>query len=168
MIRVSQWAEIRQMHIVQQVAKKEVARRLGVNIKTVRRALERCAPTVRQVSARRPSRLDPYREQIEVWLRQEPKLTAKRIRRLLIPEAGPIPGRTVRHYLAQLKGELFPREAYVHRTGLPGESLEADFGESRALIVGPGRQVEYFVASVPDSNLYRAQADAVGTGIAGL
>ena len=37
MIRVSQWAEIRQMHIVQQVAKKEVARRLGVNIKTVRR-----------------------------------------------------------------------------------------------------------------------------------
>ena len=158
MIRVSQWAEIRQMHIVQQVAKKEVARRLGVNIKTVRRALERCAPTVRQVSARRPSRLDPYREQIEVWLRQEPKLTAKRIRRLLIPEAGPIPGRTVREYVADLRDELYPREAYVHRTTLPGESMEADFGESRALIGGQVRKVKYFVATLPYSNVYWAKA----------
>jgi len=36
-IRVSQWAEIRQMHLVDEVPKKEIARRLGVNIKTVRR-----------------------------------------------------------------------------------------------------------------------------------
>ena len=50
MIRVSQWAEIRQMHIVQQVAKKEVARRLGVNIKTVRRALNRTEPLERRLS----------------------------------------------------------------------------------------------------------------------
>jgi len=157
-IRVSQWAEIRHMHIVQQVAKKEVARRLSVNVKTVRRALERREPTERQMSARRPSRLDPYREQIEGWLRQEPKLTAKRIRRLLIPEAGPIPGRTVRHYVAQLKGELFPREAYVHRSGLPGESMEADFGESWALIGGQRRKVKYFVATLPYSNVYWAKA----------
>ena len=34
-----QWAEIRHMHLGEGVAKKEVARRLGLDIKTVRRAL---------------------------------------------------------------------------------------------------------------------------------
>jgi hypothetical protein len=39
LIRVSQWAEIRQMHLVEGVAKREIARCLGLDIKTVRRAL---------------------------------------------------------------------------------------------------------------------------------
>jgi hypothetical protein len=38
-IRVSQWAEIRQMHFVEGVPKKAIARRLGVDVKTVRRVV---------------------------------------------------------------------------------------------------------------------------------
>ena len=158
MIRVSQWAEIRQMHMAQQIPKKEVARRLGVNVKTVRRALERTEPLARRESPRRERRLDPYREQIVAWLKQEPKLTAKRIRRLLLPETGPVAGRTVREYVAEVKGELFPREAYVHRTGRVAESMEADFGESWARISGRVRKVKYFVATLPYSNVYFAKS----------
>ncbi len=158
MIRVSQWAEIRHMHMVQQIPKKEIARRLGLDVKTVRRALERSEAVVRRRSPRRGRRLDPHRERIEGWLKQEPKLTAKRIRRLLVPLSGSIPGRTVREFVAEVKGELFPREAYVHRTGRAGESMEVDFGESWALIGGKIRKVRFFVATLPYSNVYWAKA----------
>ena len=40
MIRMSQWAEIRHMHLVEGIPKKQIARRLGLDVKTVRRALE--------------------------------------------------------------------------------------------------------------------------------
>lgn len=38
---MSQWAEIRHMYLTDHIPKKEIARRLGVDVKTVRRALER-------------------------------------------------------------------------------------------------------------------------------
>lgn len=158
MIRVSQWAEIRHMHMVQQIPKKEVARRLGLNIKTVRRALDSAEAPVRRTTERRSRRLDENRAQIEGWLTQEPKLTAKRIRRLLLPKTGPLPGRTVRKYVAEVKGELFPREAYVHRSGRAAESMEVDFGESWALIGERVRKVRFFVAVLPYSNVYFAKA----------
>ncbi len=41
MIRVSQWAEVRQLHLVEGVPKKEIARRLRLDVKTVRRAIRR-------------------------------------------------------------------------------------------------------------------------------
>ena len=158
MIRVSLWAEIRHMHMVQQVPKKEVARRLGVDVKTVRRALDRSEAPERRVSPRRGRRLEPQREQIKSWLRQDPKLTAKRVRRMLIPLVGRVPGRTVREYVAEVKVELFPREAYVHRTPRMGWSMEVDFGESWALIGGRVRKVRFMVATLPYSNVYFARA----------
>ena len=58
MIRVSQWAEIRHMHMVQQIPKKEIARRLGLDVKTVRRALDRSEARARRISPRRGRRLE--------------------------------------------------------------------------------------------------------------
>jgi len=156
-IRVSQWAEIRHMHLVDKVPKKQIARRLGLDVKTVRRALDRQEPPVRRVSPNRGRRLDPYRQRIEEWLRGEPKLTAKRIGKLLVPLAGPVPGRTVREYVADVRAELYPREAYVHRSSAPGERMEADFGESWAMIGGWARKVKYLVVTLPYSNVYFAK-----------
>ena len=155
---MSQWAEIRHMHVVGKVPKKAIARRLGVDVKTVRRALQRQKPPLRRVSPKRGRRLDPYREQIEGWLRAEPKLTAKRIRKLLVPLAGRIPGRTVREYVAQVRKELYPREAYVHRSPRAGEVMEMDFGESWAMIAGRARKVKFLVVTLPYSNVYFAKA----------
>ncbi len=95
---MSQWAEVRHLHLVEGVPKKEIARRLQMDVKTVRRAIRRATPPVR-VSPPRPGTLDPWRERIRKWLREEPRLTAKRIRRLLLPLAGPVPARTVRRYV---------------------------------------------------------------------
>ena len=128
---MSQWAEIRQMHVVDGVPKKQIAERLGLDIKTVRRAVaQAAAPARRAVS--RPRHLDRWRAQIEQWLRQDRRLTAKRIRRLLLPLAGPVAERTVRWYVARLKAAAAPKDVYVHRSPRPGVTLEVDFGESWA------------------------------------
>ena len=52
-IRMSQWAEVRHLHVVEGVPKKEIARRLKLDVKTVRRAIGRPTPPV-QVSPPRP------------------------------------------------------------------------------------------------------------------
>jgi len=157
-IRVSQWAEIRQMFYADAVAKKEIARRFGLDIKTVRRALERDDPLLRRTSPARGRRLDPWRPQIEAWLRDDPKLSAKRIRRLLVPLAGPVPARTVRQYVAGVRRELFAREAFVHRTHRPGDTMEADFGESWAIVASVLHKIKFLVATLPCSNVYFAKA----------
>ena len=50
---MSQWAEIRHLHLVEKLLKKEIARRLKLDVKTVRRAIVRPTPPVR-VSPPRP------------------------------------------------------------------------------------------------------------------
>lgn len=158
MIRVSQWAEIRHLHLVDGVPKKEVARRLGLDVKTVRRALGRDrVPLVRQSPARGSS-LDPWKARIEDLLKADARISAKRIARILEPESGRLQERTVRKYVAALRKELRPKEAFVHRTPQPGDAMEVDFGESWAEIAGRRRKVKYVVTALPASNAYFAKA----------
>ena len=119
----------------------------------MRRAIGRSTPPVR-VSLPRPSALDPWRERITQWLREEPKVTAKRIRRLLLPLTGPVPARTVRRYVAGLRAAVAPKEAFVHRSVRAGTTMEVDFGESWVDIAGVPRKVKYLVATLPFSNAY--------------
>ena len=86
-------------------------------------------------------------------------MTAKRIRRLLLPMAGPLPARTVRRYVAGLRMATTRKDAFVHRSVLPGTTMEVDFGE----YVGRHRhgvpcKVKYLVATLPFSNAYFAKA----------
>ena len=155
---MSQWAEIRHLHLVEGVPKKEIARRLKLDVKTVRRAIARSTPPVR-VSPQRVRSLDRWRKQIEEWLGDDPRLTAKRVRRLLLPLAGPVSQRTVRRYVTTLKGDMKPtKEAFVHRSTLPGTTLEVHFGESWVDIAGAACKVKYLVATLPYSNAYFAKA----------
>ena len=154
---MSQWAEVRHLHLVEGVPKKEIARRLKLDVKTVRRAVGRQTPPVR-VSPPRPSGLEPWREQIEQWLREDPRTTAKRIRRLLLPLAGSVSPRTVRRYVAAVRRAVAPKEAFVHRSVLPGTTMEVDFGESWVDIAGAPCKVKYLVATLPYSNVYFAKA----------
>ena len=119
---MSQWAEIRHLHLVEGVPKKEIARRLELDVKTVRRAIGRPTPPVR-VSVPLASSLDPWRERIRQWLREEPRLTAKRIRRLLLPTAGPVPARTLRRYVAELRGAATRMEAPTATTTAEDDAI---------------------------------------------
>ena len=109
-------------------------------------------------SVPRASSLDPWREQIEGWLREDRQLTAKRVRRLLLPLAGAVSARTVRRYVAALRRAEAPKEAFVRRSVLAGSTMEVDFGESWADIGGAPCKVKYLVATLPYSNAYFAKA----------
>jgi len=69
-----------------------------------------------------------------------------------------VPARSVRKYVALLRGELFAREAFIHRTHLPGDAMEVDFGESFAVVAGELRRVKFIVTTLPYSNVYFAKA----------
>ena len=155
---MSQWAEIRQMHLVDGVPKREIARRFGLDVKTVRRAIGRAEPVFERASPGRGRRLDPCRDEIVELLRSEPRISAKRIGRLLGERGGGIGERALREYVRDLKGELFPAEAFVHRTHRPGETLEGDFFESWARIGRSLHKAKVFVGTLPASNSYFAKA----------
>ena len=157
-IRMSQWAEIREMHLVEGVPKRELARRFNVDVKTVRRAIATGAPPTVRSSPSRGQGLDSHRERIVGLLKQDRKLTAKRIGRLIAPGLSrPAAERTVRQYVAEIKRELFVKEAFVHRTHAPGDTMEIDFGESAAFVAGELVRVKFLVATLPASNAYFAK-----------
>jgi transposase len=156
---MSQWAEIRHLYFVEHVPLRAIGRRLGVDRKTVKRVVGATAAPAGRRSPPRGRRLDPYRGEIEALLRDERRLTAKRIGALLRerhPDLDLRP-RAVRRYVASVRLSLFAPEAFVHRTHVPGTTLEADFGETWVEIAGEAIKARFFVATLPASNAYFAR-----------
>src|SRR6516164_4616212 len=81
---VERWAELRREHFVRGVSINELVRRYGIGRNTVRRAVRSDQPP-RYERERRPSKLDPFKEEIHRLLRGDPKLTGVRIRELIEP-----------------------------------------------------------------------------------
>jgi hypothetical protein len=81
---MEQWAELRREHFVRGVPIKELARRTGLARNTIRAALRSDLPS-RSKCPERPSKLEPFREEIQELLRRDPPLTGVRVRELLEP-----------------------------------------------------------------------------------
>ena len=142
---MTEWAEIRHLHEVAGVSKKELARRFGRDVKTIRRALVREeAPLCRRTPRREPL-LDSLEGQVRKWLKDEPKITSRRIAVLVRRKGVAIGDRAVAKYVKWLREEIRPRESFVHRTDRAGRTLEIDFGETRAVVAGRERRIYVFV-----------------------
>jgi len=155
---VSEWAEIRHLHQVESVPKRELARRFGRDVKTIRRALSATEPPLVRKTPRRGRLLDPYEAQVRQWIKDEPDITARRIAVLVRGKGVEIGDRAVAKYVKWLREQLRPREGFVHRSERAGRTLEIDFMETRALVAGVERRVLVFVAVLPWSNAIFAQA----------
>ena len=59
---------------------------------------------------------------------------------------------------APLRRSAAPQKAFVHRSMLPGTTMEVDFGESWVDVAGAPCKVKYLVATLPQSNAYFAKA----------
>lgn len=135
MLNVEQWAEIRQMSKVKGLSQREIARRTGVHRDTIRRALASNDPPRYGPRPRRPSKLDPFRAEIEDLLGDEPTLSGVRILEE-IQKLGYEGGRSI---LDELLRELRPRylpppRSFQHTTYRPGELCQFDLCEPRAEI----------------------------------
>jgi len=139
-IRVEQWAEIRRMHFVAGLSIKAIHRRTGLHRETIRRALRSEGPP-RYARPPRPSKLDPFKEEIHRFLREEPRLPGTRVREL-ISELGYSGSKTILDdYLREVRPLFLPRPRSYQRTSYrPGALLQCDIWEpSREIPVGHGQ-----------------------------
>lgn len=150
-----EWAEIRAL-AKDGVSQREIARRLGINRRTVARALVSEEPP-RYVRAPAGSQLDPLMGVIRRVLEQWPEIKAPRLTELLRDEHG-YEGSVdlVRRRLAGLRPRV---ERPAQRTGYrPGQVVQFDWAEmpTRPRIAGIERRVYALIASLPFSGAQTA------------
>ena len=140
MLDVERWAELRREHFVRGVPIKELARRYGIDRNTVRRALRSDRPP-RYERPRRPSKLDPFKDEIHRLLRRNPKLTGVRVRELIEPLGFEGSKTIVDDYLREVR-PLFRHERTYQRTVYrAGEICQFDLWEpSEPVPVGHGQR----------------------------
>jgi transposase len=136
---VRRWAEIRRMKDVEGLSIHEIARRTGHDRNTVRRALRREGPP-RYRRPPRPSKLDPFKDEIHRLLRADPKIPGKRIRELIEPLGYDGSKTIVDDYLREVRPLFERRRTYQRTVYRPGELLQFDLWEPRGEIhVGHGQ-----------------------------
>jgi len=136
---VERWAELRREHFVRGVSIKELMRRTGLARNTIRVALRSEAPPGFRCPER-PSKLDPFKEEIHELLRGDARLTGVRVRELIEP-LGYRGGKSiVDDYLREVR-PLFVRVRTHQRTVYrPGEICQWDLWETSAPVpVGHGQ-----------------------------
>lgn len=125
MITLEDWIMIRHMHN-QGVPKVRIARELGLDRKTVRKAIsEDERPDGERQS--RGSILDPYKDYIKQRLGKY-DLTATRILREIKDQGYPGSYTILRQYVQQLKG-VKPKPAFVRFETEPGEQAQMDWSD---------------------------------------
>ncbi len=139
MIDVERWAELRREHFVRRVTIKELVRRHGVDRNTVRRALRSDRPP-RYERPPRPSKLDPFKEEIHELLRDDAKLTGVRVRELIEPLGFEGGKSIVDDYLREVRPLFRQARTYQRTVYRPGEICQFDLWEPSAEVaVGHGQ-----------------------------
>lgn len=140
MLDVERWAELRREHFVRGVPIKELARRYGIDRNTVRRALRSDRPP-RYERPRRPSKLDPFKDEIHRLLRRSPKLTGVRVRELIEPLGFEGSKTIVDDYLREVRPLFRHERAYQRTVYRAGEICQFDLWEpSEPVPVGHGQR----------------------------
>ena len=157
-------AKIRRMHFRDKLSLREIAKRSGLSRNTLRRWLRQQDVTEPVSPARvSPSILDPYREQLEAWLRTDshrPKRD-RRTARILFQhlQAQGYPGgygrvaAFVRRW--HVEGGAIPhRSAFVPLRFGPGEAFQFDWSCEYAVIGGVRRRLEVAHAKLASSRAF--------------
>ena len=139
MLDVERWAELRREHFVRGVAIKELVRRTGLSRNTIRAALR----SDRAAGVRcpeRPSKLDPFKDEIHRLLKDDPRLTGVRVREEIEP-LGFDGGKTiVDDYLREVRPVFLKLRTHQRTVYRPGEICQWDLWEpSEPVPVGHGQ-----------------------------
>ena len=140
MIDYATWCAIRD-GLAKHLGVRQVARDLGLNVKTVRRWRER--PYAPRATMPRTSKLDPFKGRIVGWLDAHP-LSAQQVFQRLC-EAGYEGGISiVKDYVRRIRPR--PHAAFLTLAFAPGEVAQVDWGEWGSIAVGnTRRRLSFFV-----------------------
>jgi transposase len=137
---VERWAELRREHFVRQVPIKELARCYGIDRNTVRRALRSDRPPGYE-RPQRPSKLDPFKDEIHRLLRRDAKLTGVRVRELIAPLGFEGSKTIVDDYLREVRPLFRHARSYQRTVYRPAEICQFDLWEpSEPVPVGHGQR----------------------------
>lgn len=150
--------QIRRDSWLEKMSVRALARKYHVHRRLVREALTRAEPTPRKTPERRSPQLEPLKEIIDGWLREDldaprkQRHTATRIHARLLEEhdAG-VSYWTVRDYAARRRPEIReeagrgPARAFVPQHHPPGQDAEVDFGELWVRLAGVMTKCYLFV-----------------------
>jgi transposase len=144
--------QIRQCHLQEGLSAAQIAAKLRLNIKTVRRRLQQARYEPRAQPAKRASKLDPYKDLIVAWIEKHP-LRGEQILRRLRREHGYTGGKSILNdYLRTVRP--LRREAFLKLAFEPGDCLQVDWGTHGVLPIGATlRQLHYFMAVLCHSRL---------------
>ena len=138
------WAQIKRLKANEKLSLTEIGRRVGLDRKTVRRALQSKTLPVTQLSSPRPSKLEPFkgwiRERIEKYPRLSGTVVMEEIRRQ--GYAGKI--RILSEYLASLKSKT--KEVFLRIETPAGEQGQVDWANCGGVQIGNAwRKLSCFV-----------------------
>jgi transposase len=164
MIKVDEKEVLRRKVLVDRLSIREVARQNGCSRDTVKRALlDPSASVYRMSEARKCPVMDPFREVIDNWLREDrdqpakQRHTAHRIYDRLRAEPYNFPGGepTVRRFVRERKAALGidQPDAFIPLEFGPGQDAQFDFGEAQVIIAGQQLTAQYMVLTLCYSTL---------------
>jgi transposase len=149
------WAEIRRLRGLEKLPVIEIARRMRMDRKTVRRALRSDGVPKRKVVAR-PSMLDPFRAYVRQRLEEFPRITSVRLLRELRSRgfAGGIS--RLKEFVATIRVKA--PEAFFRIETLPGEEAQVDWANCGTLRIGnTTRNLSAFVMVLSYSRMMYAE-----------
>jgi transposase len=126
------------------LSKKKIAATLHLNRKTVRKFLK--APDPKRPPIRRPSKLDPFKEQIDRFLEIDSMASAAVILQRITPQ-GYEGGITIlKDYLHSIRGRFKKKKAFIRFESLPGEQCQVDWGHFGSIAYGDTKRKLYCMA----------------------
>ena len=150
------WAEARRLKLVKKHTVSEISRRLGIDRKTVRRALSHAGFPEKAPCPEKPSKLDAYKPYIHDRLKEYPRLAATRIFEEIKPLGYQGRMRIVWEYVAGLRARQ--REAFLRIETQPGEFAQVDWAHCGMVQIGTAqRRLSCFVMVLSYSRLMYAE-----------
>ena len=151
--------EIRKLK-AQGLSKAAIARKLGIDPKTVAKYIKSNAPP--RYTPRGPSLLPdafkPFEQKVEQWLQRTPGLTDCEIFELLVPEGYLGSERTVNRRMKRIRA-LKPKERFFEQSYEPGEQAQFDFKEKVELPFVDGPRIAHLhFGTLPYSDTSHVQA----------
>jgi transposase len=113
---------------------RKIAHRVHLNRKTVTRYLDDPNPT--RAAVKRPSKLDPFKEEISKMLEIDPKASAVVIAQRIAPLGFDGEITILRDYLRKVRGRSRKRQPFIRFESPPGQQCQIDWGHFGSLTYG--------------------------------
>ena len=152
MINFETYHEVRRLNRELKLTPAQIAEKTGLNIKTIRKWLDKPRYEPRSKGSKRASKLDPYKDLIVSWLEKHP-YTGMQIFERLRSEHGYTGSRSILHdFIATVRPVR--HQAYLKLAFEPGDCLQIDWATHGLMPIGDcTRKLHYFAAVLCYSRL---------------